>query len=63
MDADAKRTCTGKTAAEELANDIDDLMIALLAAAGEGKDTSLLKGKLEEATERLNEVLNRAEGR
>ena len=50
----------GKTAAERLA-DHRDLMNAVLAAARDGKDTSLLKQHLEQAIERLNEVLN--EGR
>ena len=48
-----------KTAAERLA-DHRDLMNAVLAAARD-KDTGVLKQHLEQAIERLNEVLN--EGR
>ena len=51
----------GKTAAERLA-DHRDLMNAVLAAARD-KDTGALKQQLEQAIERLNEVLNRSEGR
>ncbi len=54
-------THPGKTAAERLA-DHRDLMNAVLAAARDGKD-SVLKQHLEQAIERLNEVLNRSEGR
>ncbi len=52
-------TTRGKTAAERL-EDHRDLMNAVLAAARD-KDTGALKQHLEQAIERLNEVLN--EGR
>ncbi len=54
-------THPGKTAAERLA-DHRDLMNAVLAAARD-KDTGALKQQLEQAIERLNEVLTRSEGR
>ena len=54
-------TRPGKTAAERLA-DHRDLMNAVLAAARD-KDTGALKQHLEQAIERLNEVLTRSEGR
>ena len=59
MDAGAGRAAhSGKTAAEQLADKIHDLMLAL---AKEEQDTSELKRELEETTKRLNEVLNRSE--
>ena len=51
---------SGKTAAEQLADKIRDLCLLI---DKEQNDTSELKRELEETTQRLNEILNRSEGR
>jgi flagellin-like hook-associated protein FlgL len=57
---DAPNAYSGLTAAEQLAEKIQQLMLAL---ASEENDTNELKRELEETTQRLNEILNRSEGR
>ncbi len=57
---DAPNAYSGLTAAEQLAEKIQQLMLAL---ASEENDTNELKRELEETTQRLNEVLNRSESR
>ncbi len=57
---DAPNAHSGQTAAEQLAEKIQALIHAL---ASEEQGTNELKRELEETTQRLNEILNRSEGR
>ncbi len=57
---DAPNAHSGQTAAEQLAEKIQQLIHAL---ASEENHSSELKRELEETTERLNEILNRSEAR